>query len=125
MSSLDNHGSDGAADAVVDALGEHVVHAGGVKIEGAGIGPMSHDGEPVEQRDALLISDNMHAVGIRPERDHDVGPGAVLHVHQNDVRSAVMQRIYASIKRPPATTDPPQVAGRLLVPDTVVKNTHL
>ena len=51
MSSLDDHGSDGAADAVVDALGEHVVDAGGVKIQGAGIGPMPHDGEPSNSGD--------------------------------------------------------------------------
>src|SRR5262245_61819798 len=101
MGGLDDHGSNAATDTVMYALSEHVVLAGGIKIESAGVGPVPHDGKPIEQRDLVLLRHHTHVIGVRTERNHDVGPRAVLHVHQDDVRAALMQRLYPLFERRP------------------------
>src|SRR5262249_8278568 len=40
MGGVDDHDSNASADAVVDALGEHIILPGGIKVERAGIRPM-------------------------------------------------------------------------------------
>src|SRR6516162_8364071 len=89
MGGIDDHGSNAATDTVMHAVSEHVVLAGSIKIKSAGVGPVPHDGKPVEQGDLVLLRHHTHVIGVRTERNHDVGPRAVLHVHQNDVRAAL------------------------------------
>src|SRR4051812_29172694 len=55
MGGVDDHGCNGAADAIMHAVSEHIILTGGVEVEGAGIGPMPHDVEAVEQRNLMLL----------------------------------------------------------------------
>src|SRR5690349_3643401 len=60
MGGVDDHGCNGAADAIVYAVSEYIILTGGVEVEGAGVGPMPHDIEAVEQRDLMLLCNNAH-----------------------------------------------------------------
>src|SRR5262249_26046558 len=55
MRGVDDHSGNAPADAIVHALGEHVILSGGIEVESAGVGPMPHNGEPVEQRNLVLL----------------------------------------------------------------------
>src|SRR5215472_8210689 len=48
MGGADDHDSNASADAVVHALGEHIILPGGIKVKRAGIRPMPHNREPVK-----------------------------------------------------------------------------
>ena len=101
MRGVDDEGRQGAADAVVDALAPARVLGGRVEIECAGVVPMPHDGEPVEHRNLALLRDPAHVVGIGAERDHEFRARAVLHIHQDDVRTAFLQFLDAFLERGP------------------------
>src|SRR6185295_14294286 len=98
---FDDQRRDAAADAVVHAMRQHVVLAGGIKIECAGFGPVPHDGQPVEQRHLALARDHAHAVDIRTKRDHGLGARAVLLVHQDYVRPAFTETVHSIFERSP------------------------
>ena len=96
---VDDHSGKAPADAIVHALGKHIILSGGIEVECAGIGPMPHNGKPVEQRNLVLLRHHPHVVRVGPIRNHDVGAGAVLHVHQNNVGAAFVQRLDPFIER--------------------------
>jgi hypothetical protein len=55
MAVCDHHGSDRPAEAIVHALRQAIVPPRRIEVEGALVGPVAHDREPIEQGDIPLL----------------------------------------------------------------------
>ena len=67
-------------------------HGRAEQVEISGVIPVTHDGEPVEQRNVVLLRHHPHIIQVRRRGNHGFGARAVLQIDQDHIGSRLLQR---------------------------------